>query len=408
MKKVKAFVIACALFLVFLVFMHFACMALVPENNREFGYWISYNKDASYEAVSKNITEKTAVYMGSSEFHHGLWHKYNPSNLFLNSDVDLMCIGGAFNQSLSHAITMGAIGDEMTNKKAALILSPTWFYAADDRRTSKFYLRYSKSLYDAMMRNEKLTEETKQQIAERVGKVMNGGNQDIHIKDFDRLRYVIQGEKDRNKCAIMWLTYGIKSAFEGDNILDDSDKITAGKMPGEASDSECNNGEHCDSRGGVRKGTNCEKLDFKALRLEAEACSSGRCTNDFNMKDSVYNKKFAGKIDSLKGKNRHKSFDGSTEYEDLQLFIDVCREQGIDVLLILQPMNGKWYDYTGVTAEKRQELYENIRRIAEYNQVELADFSGEEYTENFFEDAVHPTEKGWVMINEKAYEFFEK
>lgn len=387
MKKTKAFVCAVALFVAFAVFTHFACLALLPEENREFGYWISYNKDASYEAVSKNITEKTAVYMGSSEFHHGLWHKYNPSNLFLASDIDLMCIGGAFNQSLSHAITMGAVGNEMTNRKAALILSPTWFYAEDDRKVSKFYLRYSRSMYEAMMQNENLSQETKQRLAERISGIMDGQNQSTNEQSFDGLSYLVQGEKDRNKCVIMWLGHGIKSAFGGEDI---DGKDFGGEETAAGKYSENGN------------------LDFRALRLEAEECSKGRCTNDVNMKDSVYKKKFAGKLESLKGKNKGKTFDGSTEFEDLQLFIDVCKDQGIEVLLILQPVNGKWYDYTGVSAEKRQGLYENIRRIAEENQVELADLSGEEYTDDFFEDAVHPTEKGWVMINEKAYEFFKK
>lgn len=382
MKKTKAFVWATALFLAFVVCMHYVCLALMPVESREFGYWISYNKDASYEAISRNIGENTAVYMGSSEFHHGLGHKYNPSNLFMNSDVDLMCIGGAFSQCLSHAITMGAIGGELSKKKVALILSPTWFYAADNRKVSKFYLRYSKSLYEAMMNNEGLSSETRQRIAERVSNLMDGRNE--NEEKFDGLGYIMQGEKDRNKCAIMWLGHCIKRSFAGEDFSINEDVRNAGEVSEYGS------------------------LDFGALRLEAEECSKGRCTNDFNMKDSVYEKKFASKLESLKGKNKGKTFEGSMEFEDLQMFIDVCKEQGIEVLLILQPVNGKWYDYTGVSAEKRQGLYEDIWRIAKENQVELADLSGEEYTEDFFEDAVHPTEKGWVMINEKAYEFFRK
>ena len=74
----------------------------------------------------------------------------------------------------------------------------------------------------------------------------------------------------------------------------------------------------------------------------------------------------------------------------------------------MQPLNGKWYDYTGLTSEKRNVVYETVGEIAKQKGVEYADLSGEEYTENFFEDAVHPTSKGWVIINEKAYEFFKK
>ena len=369
MKKIKAFSVALAVFMTFAITVHFLSIAVLPKQNRDFGYWISYSKDASYEALKRNITPETALYMGSSEFHHGLSHKYNPANLFRGTDLNLMCIGGAFNQSLNHAIAVGALGSELQNKKVALILSPTWFYKNDRQRETKFILRFSEGEYKALMENRELSEETKAKVKLKVetllGKVdtATGG---IGMSGIDDL---LRRERDRNKCATSWLMT----------------KKTA-----------------------VNDTWNSENIDFQTLKEEAEKECRGKCTNECNMQDKVFEKNFASKLTDRKNCNSKKSFEGSEEYDDLQLFLDICREQGLEVLLIMQPLNGKWYDYTGLTSEKRNVVYETVGEIAKQKGVEYADLSGEEYTENFFEDAVHPTSKGWVIINEKAYEFFKK
>ena len=110
MKKIAAFVTALVIFTVLLVSIHILAIKTLPKGNRDFGYWISSAKDSSYELLAQNIGPKTQLYMGSSEFHHGLKTQYNPSNLFRQTDLDIMCLGAAFNQCLTHAITVGAVG----------------------------------------------------------------------------------------------------------------------------------------------------------------------------------------------------------------------------------------------------------------------------------------------------------
>ena len=372
MKKVAAFLTAFTVFVIIAVALHVTAVKVQPTENRDFGYWISSAKDSSYELLAKNIGEKTALYMGSSEFHHGLKHSYNPSNLFRKTDLDLMCLGAAFNQSLTHAITVGAVGPKLKNKKVCLILSPTWFYKHRSKQAGReFLLRYSSTCFDKAMENDKLSAETREAIKTRKELLLgeSGGKSDVKA-----ISKALGKEKDIVKTSCMWI--GNRGA-EGTGHRGDGAKDEP------------------------------VKLDFSSLREEVESYGTGEgFTNPYNMEDRIFNRKFKIGLDGYKNKNANLSFEESGEYGDLQIFLDVCKEQNLDVLLILQPMNGKWYDYTGFTAEKRHVVSEQVEKIAADSGVKLCDLTNEEYTEGFFEDAVHPSKKGWVIINEKAYDFF--
>lgn len=382
MKKIAAFVTALVIFTVLLVSIHILAIKTLPKGNRDFGYWISSAKDSSYELLAQNIGPKTQLYMGSSEFHHGLKTQYNPSNLFRQTDLDVMCLGAAFNQCLTHAITVGAVGPKMENKKVCLILSPTWFYSHRSAQAGReFLLRYSSTCYFKAMHNDQLSEATRDAIKTRKEHLLNSsGNDD----SFKKLQGAIGKEKDRAKTVLMW-TVRRRHSVEVDPSVE-----------------EGGNGHNLEN---TENPGNVKVLDFGTLMKDAEI-DTGKRHNPYNMKDKIFNRKFKGKLSKMKNKNANLSFDESDEYGDLQIFIDVCKDQGLDVELILQPMNGKWYDYTGLTADKRHVVSKKVREIADKNGVKLCDLTNEEYTEGFFEDAVHPAQKGWVIINEKAYNFF--
>ena len=61
-------------------------------------------------------------------------------------------------------------------------------------------------------------------------------------------------------------------------------------------------------------------------------------------------------------KNSHTldSFASSPEYGDLECFLKICKAENIKPMLIVLPVNGYWYDYTGLTAKKRAVLSKNI------------------------------------------------
>ena len=113
-----------------------------------------------------------------------------------------------------------------------------------------------------------------------------------------------------------------------------------------------------------------ETPDFTSLILqsvkEGEKQNHG---NPFYMDDkilqlestSIHEK--ARKIQSVNG-----SYSSSPEYDDLRCFLDVCKDLGIRPLIVMLPVNGYWYDYTGFPKEAREDYYNKVRSVAgEYN-----------------------------------------
>ena len=93
------------------------------------------------------------------------------------------------------------------------------------------------------------------------------------------------------------------------------------------------------------------------------------------------------------------------EYADLACFLQVCRETGIEPLVVILPVHGAWYDREGVSADERQAYYERVRGIADAAGTAYADFSTCEYEKYFLCDTVHPGWRGWVRIEQAFYDF---
>lgn len=388
MKKITAFVAALILFFAAALSVHMISGQNLDTNNREFGTWISTKKDLSYKAVSMNIEEDTVLMMGSSEFQHGTKTPYHPTRIFRDLGMNVMCIGAAQNQCLSHAVTLGAIAPELKTKKVVLIISPTWF-SRDGAAGSGFAARFSESQYEAMINNEELSETTRNAIADRVDELL-----EISPKtreDTRVARKIAAGEQTTLKER---LSYNLDKW-----VTREKENINVGLMWKAAGGK--NNIEYVPAAEG-------EEPDWDALAKKADESIEGKMNNQFHMVDSMYKSKIKPELKERKGADRNRTFGESPEYGDLKLFLDVCKEESLDVMLILLPVNGWYYDYTEFPKEQREILVTELEKISEEYDVKFKSFFDECYTPGFLEDVVHPAGKGWVRINETAYRFYKE
>ena len=388
MKKITAFITAFVLFIGVAVSAHVITNKKLETNNADFGTWISTKKDLSYRAVTSNIEDDTVLMMGSSEFHHGNKTPYHPTNIFRDLNMNVMCIGAAQNQSLSHAITLGAIAPDMKNKKVVLIVSPSWF-AKKGVDGSGFSARFSESMYEAFLKNDQLSDETKKAItqrtkqllelspgaqkrAETAEKVILDKNASLEEKvTFASSRWVTE-EKENINIGLMW-------------------KLAGGK----------NNSQY-------KQGEQSLEPDWDKLAQEADQSIEGKTNNQFHMVDKLFKNKVEPTMKDQKDADLNRTYGDSPEYGDLRLFLDVCREQNMEVMLIMLPVNGWWYDYTGFPKENRQAFQTEVEKVAQEYGVKTCNFFDQCYTPGFLEDVVHPAGKGWVRINEEAYKFFKQ
>ena len=124
--------------------------------------------------------------------------------------------------------------------------------------------------------------------------------------------------------------------------------------------------------------------DFGRMLEEGSKNVAAVSTNRFNMMDRFYTRKFEPVLVSKKGSNIDKSFEKSPEYGDLALFLDVCRASGLKTLVVLQPINCKWYDYTGFKPEKRDISAKVSDICSSYDNTEFYDMTDKGYEKGDF------------------------
>ena len=96
----------------------------------------------------------------------------------------------------------------------------------------------------------------------------------------------------------------------------------------------------------------------------------------------------------------------SPEYKDLKCFLDVCEDLEIEPMIVLLPVNGKWYDYTKFPKDGLAAYYSKVSdTVKEYQDAKLVDLSAISDQDYYLEDTIHIGWKGWVKLDEIIYQF---
>ena len=112
---------------------------------------------------------------------------------------------------------------------------------------------------------------------------------------------------------------------------------------------------------------------------------------------------------NFKNSNKDLNYLDSPEYSDYKIFLDIAKELGIEVEVIIFPVNGKWNDYTGVSRKMREEAYKKIEDVAKkYTNVKVINYGNREYDDYFLFDVMHVGVKGWLEVEKELYEFAKK
>nr|WP_317283267.1 D-alanyl-lipoteichoic acid biosynthesis protein DltD [uncultured Sellimonas sp.] len=388
MKKVVAFGIALILCISSAVGLHLYSKKRIHSDSNAFASWTADSKFGSRDAILENINENTVLAFGSSEFQHGKNTPYHPRQVFQKTTFNMMLLGSAYYQSLSHAVALASLGNNVPTKQAVLFISPPWF----DKKgvlPEAYSSRFSETHYIAMLKNPKISDKTKQYIINRTLKLLKADpSSKKRAELYERVLYTKDAsllDKVNYKLYTQFLAekelQSVSVGLTKDRIKQFSKKIK------ELS----------------------PEPDFSSLIERAEKDGeSHNSTNPFYMDDKIFLKKIHPLMKRKKNENIHGNYNTSPEYDDLKCFLEVCRELEIKPLLVSLPVNGYWYDHTGFPKKARQEYYSNIRKIASEYGASLADFSNQEYTKYFFEDGIHIGKKGWVMVNESIYNFYQE
>ncbi len=388
MKRAASLIIALVLFIITCFGTAFYCNAVISEKKEEITYYNTDFRNFSKEALEKVFGSNSIPVFGSSELSAFDEVAYPPS-LFKggNSDFNMVLIGRGGTQCLHHAISLGAVSDVIPKKKVVLILSPQWF--TDTHLSSEVYAsRFSERMYSGFLKNPKISYVTKEKVTERVKSLL--------ASDPKQLKRVDKYEK-------VYMKYSVNPILQTevriyDSFMNFRQNYTLSK--------EIKDLQLIDK---TQESVKSESINFDALMKKAVEAGEEACTNNnFYIYDEYYDTYIKETEESKKGASTGGSYLVSPEYDDLRLFLAICRETEIEPLIISIPVNGRWYDWTGFPKENREGYYQNIRNICTEYGVELADFSDKEYEEYFLSDIMHLGWKGWVYLDEAVYRFYKE
>jgi D-alanine transfer protein len=335
------------------------------------------------QAIAGEPDGVTNLYlMGSSEF--GMPVDQNPNQWLPTnaSDFDLYQSGRGNQQSLYHAIELAAVGSSIANKKVALVLSPQWFVRGGVQ-AGAFQSVFSHAAWDAMLRNPHLSAGTRQRLIARVGSLMP-------------------------QLCTFGASCATTTASEVEEVVDAPYNVFTSRV-----NALRDTYKGVDYRKGVTY-TGAWQAGKQSMATidwaseDAKAAATGRVRvgkNPFNMEDAYFQKRIAPQLGKLKGQQTGVTYTSSVEYDDLQLFLDVAHDLGIDVMLIPLPVNGVWSDFTGLPRVQRDGFAAKIRTMAAKNGASLTDLSSKAYEPYYFFDTLHLGWRGWLDVTRACWEF---
>lgn len=387
MKKIWLIPVAIVISLLCIIGVDWYSKARIDENIEKATYYNNiFSRNCSDYTMGKIIDENSVIVLGSSELGASDNLAYPPS-LFNSgySDFNMVLMGAGYLQSVPQAVNLGALHNNVKNGKIVLILSPQWFNSAG-LTSDEYCSRFEETNFIEFLKNDDISKETKIAISNRINELLTSDpttlarvQKDEEVYLYHSLNPFIYAEMITYNCF-----RDAKMRFQ---IAEELDSLE-------------NNIDYANY-------VNVDTIDWKDLVAKAEVMGAEECTtNKFGVNDDYYNTYIKDGYEAYKGSYAGESYTSSPEFSDLRLFLDVCKETGIEPLIISVPVNGRWYDYCEFSKADRNTYYQMVRDICAEYDVKLADFSDKEYELYFLRDIMHMGWKGWAYLDRSVYNFY--
>jgi len=328
--------------------------------------------------------------MGSSEF--GVPTDQNPSRLLpaTVTDFDMYLSGRGHQQSLYHALELAAVAPALRTRKVALIVSPQWFANRDGIAEGAFRSVFSYSAWDEMLANASLSPSVRQRLVSRVGELMP------------------ELCSARALCSTnpAWLAKAVI------DIPYDAVDVRLGFLK-ESYDSKKVRSRFAYTGPYVQQGSPMATFDWTAARAQADQQAAAAIKKPYGIQQDYYDRRILPYLASLKGHEANVQYTESREYDDLDLFLEVAHDLDLQVMLVAQPVNGLWSDYTGLPMAERTVYAQKVRQVADnkwrvdsvHLPLTFVDMTDRMYDPHYFFDTLHLGWRGWLDVTEICWRF---
>lgn len=327
--------------------------------------------------------------MGSSELEK--FDAYHPSSFFQKYDpkVTPYLIGQPGTQSLTQFFYLNSSGQVLKNRKIVFIISPQWFQpkGASPAELSQFI---SKGELYSWLKSADPKSPSTQILAQRLLSYKDPfGDPSIE----SAVRFLARGKTvpafDKLQFSLGELLYKREDAIFSYFSLEHPDKTY--KEVQNLSDSLP------------------EKLNF--TELDDLAYKSGEVAsknNPYQIKDSVWTNNLKKSAAKRQGQMQNISYLNSPEYTDFQQLLNQFAANHDDVQFVIQPVNGAWYSYAGLSYDKLEDFSNKITYQLQSqgfnNILDLTDKYNDKY---YIGDTIHLGNRGWVALDKQIESFLK-
>ena len=347
-------------------------------------------KNQGVAIQERGIDAKHFMTFGSSELSSIV--PQNPLRFFPTKDTPyyIDAVGRGHVQSLQHMLDIGALGSKLKDKKVGIVVSIQWFFDKTGIKPDNFIMNFSELQFYKFMDNKDISKDQKEFAAERVYENLKG-NDKYKIPMLYSKLYL--GENILTKVGY----YAFKPYyFLRENSLYSRDLVQSIKYIKEKK-------LHANSKSKLRS------IDWQEETRKAEAMGKKASTNNiYNIDDSYYSKYLGPNMNKLKDIYKDIRPEDSKEFKDLDGIIMTAKSVGAKPYIIIMPVNGSFYDYEGITKEKRRSYYDAVETVAKNHKVASLKMADKEYEPYFMTDAMHLGWKGWLYVDEKISEFISR
>jgi len=281
--------------------------------------------------------------------------------------IKTTAFGHAYHQNLSIACELLAAGDHLNGANVCVILSPGWFQS-EGTNIEAFLEFVRPDFLRSIIHNESIPERDKLHIAQYVrdhfSDISNPSKELTYLNDLSVYK----------KIPWFFRTFMLYSRSTVKNVRYDV-----------VSD---------DQR--FIKSKNTVDWNKTKLRLQQEFFKT--CTNNHSFVDSSYYKQYL----LVEGKQIEAPIEPveiGNEFEDFKLVVEILARHKCKATFVLQPLNPYVYseleNFNTVRLEIKKEL-------SKYNfpLLDLFVTNTKEYTPGILKDVMHPSNRGWMEMNE--------
>lgn len=333
---------------------------------------------AQRAAADARLGVVTGLVLGSSELYPPAGMPEHPVELLApgRHDVDIMALGRPNCECLWQAVEAGALASRDVPARIVLIPSLIWFSVAR-HPAQEWPATFSQGAYSAFMGNSRISAALKDRVTKRLAAY----NVDARAAGVDAAV-----TKEVQTARRLFAPAGSGLPVPG---------IARGV-------SGAGDGQGTTGRAG--------EPDWAALYAGAAAADTRACSsNPWGVFDAWTQEGLpdfwvrASEWDEREGDDL-----SSQELDDFEMALEVCRELGIETMVLLQPVNGRLYDHTRYGFDVRQRYYQMVRDASERAGAKVVDFSSHEYDEHFLRDDSHPSHVGSLYYSRALYAFFAR